>query len=315
MGRRRQSPAFEGQTRKTLPPVRPRFMIDTMDAARRNLRQLTRYCLVAVFAAIPGDSSSGAALPVPADLGPGDAYHLVFVTTQLTQATSADVGYYNQLAQASADSAGWGASLGLTWRAIVSTPTVHARDNAPINATTSVYNVARERVANGFADMWDGSLATPIRYHASGAAASFDAWTGTVAGVGVPGATLGNGEPNQWAWCGRPSVAGNGWTAFSRPPLSSFFYLYAISEELVVPRTGDFNGDGRVDGADLLIWQRGLGEEFDGEDLDQWRAQFGAGFAQGAMHAAPEPAALALGLGVSAGLIATFGRRRISMHR
>ncbi|MEM6331051.1 MAG: hypothetical protein AAF790_12470, partial [Planctomycetota bacterium] len=39
---------------------------------------------------------------------------------------------------------------------------------------------------------------------------------------------------------------------------------------------GDFNGDGRVDGADYAVWRGGLGTVYTVSDLDVWRANFGA---------------------------------------
>jgi hypothetical protein len=68
-----------------------------------------------------------------------------------------------------------------------------------------------------------------------------------------------------------------------------FFGVPAIS--------ADFNGDQAVDGADFLVWQRGLGTPADSRgtgdadangsvaagDLDVWRAQFGAAAAPGGM--------------------------------
>ena len=66
----------------------------------------------------------------------------------------------------------------------------------------------------------------------------------------------------------------------------------------------DFNGDGEIDGADFLVWQRGLGagtqstgdanhnSMVDGADLDIWKTQLGtSGVAAGAV---PEPATLAM---------------------
>jgi hypothetical protein len=70
----------------------------------------------------------------------------------------------------------------------------------------------------------------------------------------------------------------------------------------------DFNGDGNVDGADLLMWQRGLGltgqtdnsqgdangdHVVDGLDLGEWMAQFGPAAASGVV---PEPASGVLAL-------------------
>lgn len=73
---------------------------------------------------------------------------------------------------------------------------------------------------------------------------------------------------------------------------------------------GDLDLDTDVDGADLLLFQRGLGTTYDAGDLADIRANFGAGGAVAAVGAVPEPTALALvamcGLGL--GLIARRGR-------
>jgi len=66
---------------------------------------------------------------------------------------------------------------------------------------------------------------------------------------------------------------------------------------------GDFDGDQDVDGADFLVWQRGLGASHDATDLADWKANFGAGPAVGAV---PEPSALLLSLG---GMLAVARRR------
>lgn len=73
--------------------------------------------------------------------------------------------------------------------------------------------------------------------------------------------------------------------------------------------SADFDGDGDVDGQDLLTWQRGVGttgtgspstgdanEDFDvdGDDLAIWSSQFGGAGSLGAVSAVPEPAAFAM---------------------
>jgi glucose/arabinose dehydrogenase len=62
---------------------------------------------------------------------------------------------------------------------------------------------------------------------------------------------------------------------------------------------GDFNGDGRVDAADYVVWRKGLGTIFTLTDYDLWRSNFGrivgtpGGGASG-RSAVPEPAAATL---------------------
>jgi MYXO-CTERM domain-containing protein len=84
----------------------------------------------------------------------------------------------------------------------------------------------------------------------------------------------------------------------------------------------DFNGNGVVDGADFLVWQRGFGlagqpnkstgdANGDGSvnaaDLTIWKTQFGTSpGVTGAVASVPEPAAGALAVGA----LAAVARRR-----
>ena len=97
---------------------------------------------------------------------------------------------------------------------------------------------------------------------------------------------------------------------------------------LVLPSVddADFDGDGDVDGSDLLTWQRGLGLSggaatvaagnangdtvIDGADLAVWRSQYGS--AVPAVGAVPEPAAAWMALAAMAGLL---GRRTWACRR
>jgi hypothetical protein len=61
-----------------------------------------------------------------------------------------------------------------------------------------------------------------------------------------------------------------------------------------LPPAGDFNLDGRVDGADFLTWQRGDSPKPNSPaDLATWRANLGLGAATPAATAVPEPGTLA----------------------
>jgi hypothetical protein len=57
---------------------------------------------------------------------------------------------------------------------------------------------------------------------------------------------------------------------------------------------GDYDGDGDVDGADFLVWQRNVGGVHNATTLATWKANFGAHGAEAASAAVPEPTALAL---------------------
>ncbi len=83
----------------------------------------------------------------------------------------------------------------------------------------------------------------------------------------------------------------------------------------------DFNGDGKVDGADFIIWQRNSGANgghatgdanndgaVNAADLAIWKSHFGGAFAAAAAGAVPEPASWLLTLAGCAALAAS--RRR-----
>lgn len=102
-------------------------------------------------------------------------------------------------------------------------------------------------------------------------------------------------------------------------------YRYAAAQDTPFPDTnpsnGDFDGDGDVDGADFLTWQRGLGltgqpdattgdadddGDVDPDDLVLWKSHFGG--SPSAVSAVPEPGSL--GLIVAAGAVLAAIRRR-----
>lgn len=77
--------------------------------------------------------------------------------------------------------------------------------------------------------------------------------------------------------------------------------------------SGDFDGNGIVDGADFLEWQRGLGTLYNAEDLQVWNSSYGVS-APGATASAivPEPAAASL---FCCSLIVWVGSRRRILHK
>jgi hypothetical protein len=86
----------------------------------------------------------------------------------------------------------------------------------------------------------------------------------------------------------------------------------AAGAGLVPALTADVDMDGDVDGDDLLIIQRGMGDVYDAEDIAAFQAQFGqGGAAAAAQSAVPEPNSLAMLAAGAAGL-ARYRRRNSS---
>lgn len=78
--------------------------------------------------------------------------------------------------------------------------------------------------------------------------------------------------------------------------------------QLIAASPGDFDGNGLVDGADALLWQRGR-YPFNSSffNLDDFKANFGAGGATAAIGVIPEPAAAVL---IALGVFGIVSRRR-----
>jgi len=79
--------------------------------------------------------------------------------------------------------------------------------------------------------------------------------------------------------------------------------------------TGDYNGDGKVDAADYVVWRKTDGTP---AGYNAWRANFGQTVGAGSLvpadmgvHAVPEPTSLWLGLATCMAAICAFIGRRI----
>jgi hypothetical protein len=79
---------------------------------------------------------------------------------------------------------------------------------------------------------------------------------------------------------------------------------------------GDFDEDLDVDGNDFLVWQQGLGGEFDAADLADWKEHFGTvPGSSGAARSIPEPSAFLMAGGCLVSYAAWRRRRRPSSCR
>ena len=244
-----------------------------------------------------------AALPVPTDLAPGQPYHLLFNSAATLQATSSNIADYNAFVQTAANAAGIGNTVGVAWKALASTASVDARVNAVVGASTPVYNMNLQRIANGFADLWDGTLTTGAGWDETGSVNASLAWTGSLStGLKDGPRTLGN--ISGFTRAGAPTFTNTMWFSFpSDVSQASFFHVYGLSQQLTAPVGGDLDGDGDVDGNDVLLWQRGQGTTYGPETLATIRTNFGVGAQAAAANSVPEPTAGALAAAALASLV------------
>ncbi len=138
---------------------------------------------VCIFTIVILSTSVNASLVVPAGLNPGDSYHVVFVSSTDGLPLSSSIAHYDTHVQNAADAAGIGTSIGLAWRAIVSTETVNAITHLGSlfsnENTIPIYNQNGDLVASSFNDMWDGFLNKPIGYDEYGTIDRSYTYTGT----------------------------------------------------------------------------------------------------------------------------------------
>lgn len=89
----------------------------------------------------------------------GDKYRLIFITSQSTDAVSADIATYNAFVQDVANAAGLGS---VNWYVVASTRTVNARDNTGTNPNVNGTGEAiflmdgKFAIAKNYADLWNG---------------------------------------------------------------------------------------------------------------------------------------------------------------
>jgi hypothetical protein len=122
---------------------------------------------VAVLLSLIGAHTGRADIRLPADLQPGDAYQLIFVTMHTRDTYSLSLADYNLFVS---QEAALSPSLpqDVTWSVVASAPNQSARDNAITYENVPIYNTRGQRVANGQTDLWDGDIQNAIAYEQFG---------------------------------------------------------------------------------------------------------------------------------------------------
>ena len=210
-----------------------------------------------VVAGLTPLAASAGAIRVPTDLNPGDQYRLAYVSAGSVWATSSNISTYDAQLQLIANS--YAALAGLTWQVIGSTTAVSARDHtgtAPANGLgVPIYLLNDTRLADNYADLWDGSIQRPLNVTENGTMVSladgYEVWTGTAAdGSQRTGYELGNtnkhGSPTAGSGIGYSQNSNYTWISGSTdshtigsctPICLRDHYIYALSSVLSVPGT------------------------------------------------------------------------------
>lgn len=200
---------------------------------------LCRTCLIAIALI---SASAHAALVTPAGLNTGDKYHVMFVSSTARDALSANIADYDAHVQSAADAAGIGSGIGISWRAVGSTPSISAYDHlSPLFSDLNnvpIYNQHGDLLATGFADLWDGALVATnsVLYDENNIETITLVWTGTFSnGAGYTNFTL--GSANNFSIYGNSNNY-NTWETNASGNANQSFSIYGLSQELtadVVP--------------------------------------------------------------------------------
>lgn len=121
--------------------------------------------------------------------------------------------------------------MGVIWKAIASTPTVHARHNALV--TAPVYLFDGTKIADGFSDIWDHDIDSALVKDQFAAVRSTDVWTGS--GPDGNEYSYGLGSSFGDSTFGRSGFTSLAWFSYAITTSASVNSFYALSGILTVP--------------------------------------------------------------------------------
>ena len=179
----------------------------------------------------------------PPDLSPGDQYRLLFMTSGTRDATSTEIEDYNAFVQQYADASPELAALEVNWQAVVSTPTVAARDNTGTNPEIfgegyPIYRVDGELVDQSYAALWNNEMTGLLNITEFGEPFPFDprsngveTWSGSHWDGRISPDALGTANP------GTGTATIGGFLAWSNSVASAdaAYHIIGMSDLLAVP--------------------------------------------------------------------------------
>ena len=186
--------------------------------------------VAADWALIPKDTNNN---PLVAA---GGKFRLLFVTsTQASAPTSTNISTYNAFVQKAAGNNANLRSFATQFRAVISTSTTDARDNTATTGTgVPIYWVQGDRVANNYADFYDGSWDSVTRKTETGGTTTFccGVWTGSN-NDGTKHTNHAGHSSGSYRF-GVTTAGQSPISAFSLPGSAADLPLYAISPVLTV---------------------------------------------------------------------------------
>ncbi len=168
---------------------------------------------------------------VPDCLSPGDTYRIIFVTSGTRDATSSNIGTYNNFVQTQANLNP--DLVGITFRALGSTGSTNSRTNTDTGGTGTnirIFYYQGRKVADDYANLygtWDTNEPRNQNGEIYPGTGELRVWTGTRQNGSVPNQTLGSGSTVR----GNARNAGqtlNIGTALGGAAFSAFYALSAV---------------------------------------------------------------------------------------
>lgn len=174
---------------------------------------------------------------VTPNLPAGAEYRIAFVTSAGISASNTDINVYDSFVNGLANSpSSILAPLGATWKAIASTLAVDAFSHIGGAFTVPVYSVFGDLIAVDAADLWDGSLNSPIWIDENGVTkqGGINVNTGTLPDGSASPNPLGGDPVLEAITGGVAGATGTNWIVGSFEGKLSFRPVYGISDTLRV---------------------------------------------------------------------------------